>query len=230
MKILCMNLNGNDDKEIKDKYSDCNLFAYQESTKNLTGRTKINTVIIDKKNNDNILKGTEKFKKLWEFYFPWLVFPENYFSEIEYMDENSNISFKLVNVHLAAFYSGKKHLLEFVLLERLKELVKENKNVILLGDFNAQKIVSRKNQGSQFLEKVEELGFEEIFSENEKKEKTIIPTYYYKERGLRYDHVYIRRFNDFAKDIEITYYPEYKDGEKSISGLSDHRGIILEWK
>lgn len=79
-----MNLNGNDDNEIRQKYLDYNLYAYQESIYDLSGKTKINTIILDEKGNRH--KGTENFEKLWKHYFPWLVFSKNYFSE--YKNEN----------------------------------------------------------------------------------------------------------------------------------------------
>ncbi|WP_167957891.1 endonuclease/exonuclease/phosphatase family protein [Anaerosporobacter faecicola] len=224
-----MNLNGNKDDILSNEKDNlkCDIYAYQESKYALPEKTRINTVIIGA---DNIIhKNVNNFKDIWNEYFPWLTFPENYFSEYDYIDVNSKIIFKLINVHLAGFWSEKRHLLEFVLLQRLQQEELQNLNVILVGDFNAQKKYSgKKTSGTLFLEKLENLGFDEKFSTSEENNNLVVPTYYNHEDGVRLDHIYIRCSHDFYNNVEVNYYPAYSDNEMSIECASDHRGIILE--
>ena len=103
-------------------------------------------------------------------FFFWLEYPENYIAENEISLSSSK--FILINVHLAGFNSGKRYPLMLTLIERLEKDDLKNKNVILLGDFNAQNADNNDSkrliEGSKYLKKIRDNGFEELFMEDEK--------------------------------------------------------------
>ena len=224
MKILSLNLCGkNNIQDIKENVQ-ADIYAFQESHLHLTGRTRINTVnvINDKCEKEKM----DKFEEIWEESFPWIEFPENYFAENKINIEN--ISFTLINVHLAGFRSELRQLLMFVLLKRLKSEDLESENVILVGDFNAEQVqetsTKLQRRGSSYLDKIIKIGYKELKYENENMGQ-MIDTFRDKQMiGHRFDHAYVRyREKNPLFTIDVEYFPE---GDKK--WFSDHRGIILK--
>lgn len=230
MKILSLNVNSEKlnrvdsiDKLMKE-YS-AELYSFQECKYGLHGHDRINTVNYY---NSGYQKNSEVYKNIWNHYFSWLEYPENYIAENEISLDFS--SFILINVHLVGFYSGKRYPLMLTLLERLEKVDLKNKNVILLGDFNAQNVGNNTEnkclvEGSEYLNKIRTKGFIELFMEGE---KSPINTYFDKNNnGFRYDHVFVRLKED--SDIKVTikdYFPESTSNKEE--WYSDHRGIIIE--
>lgn len=223
MKILSLNLNKNLNLQDIKNEAQANIYAFQESKFQLSGKTRINTIniiddIIDKE------KPVE-FEKIWKNFFPWLEFPENYFAEskIDY----ENFPFILINVHLAGFRSGLRQLLMFVLLERLKAEDLKSKNIILVGDFNAKIVegiaTKQEQNGSRYLVEIIKIGFKELKTDSENLDD--VKTFYDTCKvGHRYDHAFIKyKEENNSYQIHVNYFPE-----DNKTWFSDHRGIILE--
>lgn len=218
MRILSLNVNKEDIRSIiSDVKAD--IYCFQESRIDLHG-ARINTVNIY---NDKQLTKEDKLSRIWKDIVPWIEFPENYFAECEV--KNENINFVLINVHLAGFYN-KRFSLMSTLLHRIKSNDIKNKNVIVLGDFNAQGIANTGNkksiEGANYIKEIENEGFREVFKEGENNPSV---TYYDKEIGVRYDHVFFRKGTGDDISVKIDeYYPESTDENK---WKSDHRGILI---
>ena len=223
MKILSLNLNRNENLQSIKNEAQVDIYAFQESKIQLTGRTRINTINIV----DSAIKKEKllEFEKIWNKFFPWLEFPENYFAESEI--DYESFPFILINVHLAGFRSELRQLLMFVLLKRLNAEDLKFKNIILVGDFNAERVhgtaTKQGLKGSRYLDEIIKIGFEELKTENENLDD--VKTFYDANKiGHRYDHAFIKyKEENTSYQIKVKYFPE-----ENKTWFSDHRGIILE--
>lgn len=229
MKILSLNVNGATEDSTNNlmKQNKASIYCFQESKYGIRGNEKINTVNYYK---EVLEKENEKLSSIWNELFPWLEFPENYFAENIIKDEEGECApFVLINVHLAGFYSGKRYPIMLTLLKRLQMEDLEGKNVILLGDFNAQKTSDNASklarQGSEYIKLIENNRFVEILKD-EKKEP--IETYYdSKNNAFRYDHIFFRKGSTNNFNVLIKkYLPEVNEDKNK--WISDHRGIMIE--
>lgn len=230
MKILSLNLNREKENQVTSilQKITVDIYAFQECKLN-RGNAHFNTINFDCK--EGVMeKNGEKFEQIWEEAFPWIEFPQNYFAENEI--ENNGNTFVLINVHLAGFKSGLRHLLMYVLLERLKKEDLQSKTVILLGDFNGNSLrenecaTALQKRISRFLDQLMKIGFDELKSEAEKIGNDEIT--YRDNNGIGYkvDHVYIKGENGTMPDtIKIV---SYCPASINDDWYSDHRGIILE--
>ncbi len=229
MEILSLNVNGeklNRVNNINGLMEECKteLYCFQECKYGLHKRDRINTVNYY---NGNFQKISKIYKNIWNRHFFWLEYPENYIAENEISLSSSK--FILINVHLAGFNSGKRYPLMLTLIERLEKDDLKNKNVILLGDFNAQNADNNDSkrliEGSKYLKKIRDNGFEELFMEDE---KSPIATYIDNcDNAFRYDHVFVRLKEDSEIKVSIKdYFPNSKVNKEN--WYSDHRGIIIE--
>lgn len=221
MKILSLNLNRKDFESVEEAVQ-ADIYALQESKIQLAGRTRINTI--------NIVNGAIKkekpleFEKIWNNFFSWLEFPENYFAESEI--DYESFPFILINVHLAGFRSELRQLLMFVLLERLNAEDLKSKNIILVGDFNAEIVhgnaTKREQRGSRYIGEIIKIGFDELKTENENLDD--VKTFYDANGiGHRFDHAFIKyKEENTSYQVKVKYFPE-----DNKVWLSDHRGIII---
>ena len=229
MEILSLNVNGekfNRVNSINELMNACNadLYCFQECKFGLHKKDRINTVNYY---NSDYQKNSKIYKSIWNRSFFWLEYPENYIAEKEISLNFS--AFILINVHLAGFYSGKRYPLMLTLMERLEKDDLKNKNVIVLGDFNAQNADNTESkclvEGSKYLNRIRDKGFNELFMEGE---KTPIATYFdNSNNAFRYDHVFVRLKEDSEIKVSIKeYFPELNVNKEE--WYSDHRGIIIE--
>mgnify|MGYP004705285803 FL=1 len=234
MKILSLNVNGEKLNNVDSinkmmEICDVELYCFQESKYELHKGARINTVNYFKKENKVCQKNSDVYKNIWDRSFFWLEYPENYIAESEISLKSS--TFILINVHLAGFYSGKRYPLMSTLLERLEKVDLKKKNVILLGDFNAQDADNTKSkclvEGSKYLNGLKDKGFNELFME---KEKSPIATYIDRSNNaFRYDHVFVRLKEDSKIKVSIErYFPESTTDNDNKGWYSDHRGIVIE--
>lgn len=217
LKIITQNLNRNNAEEYMKEY-EADIYAFQELKSNYSGITEIlNTESPDYTVID---KGNDYAHSLSSKFFPWWDFRSGYWMEEYILYQNKKII--IINIHISPSYST---YLRFLLLRRLEEL--ENKNVILLGDFNAAfdfQSENRVSENHRYLECLTKIyGYVELCSKEENEK----PHYTYqdaKNHWKKLDHIFVSQplFNQL-KEYQITYIDEVR----SHHIYTDHSGIQL---
>jgi len=174
--------------ENHEKVGGADIYAFQE--RGVTGKPKLGITgfITDEYKWEN---DSERAKEIWDKAFPWIEFKSGYWAEKDVKFAGKEIT--IINLHCSS-YPEYVHLLRYTLVKRLKGLdeeEKENKYVILLGDFNAAFKNQTENpieENHEFLKQIVDLGFEELLSEEE-------PHFTYDVGGLKkkLDHIFISR-------------------------------------
>ena len=147
LKIVTQNLNKTEEENIK-KYKDtvqAHIYAFQEVRRinnygKTTGITDIHTSEQNKLPNNNTItieKDSTEVEESWNKVFnktgkyKWISFRSGFWKEANLTYKDKNI--KIINIHLSNYFN--EHF-RYLLTKRLHDLEKNNKYVLLLGDFN----------------------------------------------------------------------------------------------
>lgn len=217
LKIITQNLNRNNAEKFMEQYQ-ADIYAFQELKSKSLGITKI--INKESQNYTVIYKGNDCAHSLSSRFFPWWDFRSGYWMEEHILYQNKKII--MINIHISPSYST---YLRFLLLRRLEEL--EDKNVIVLGDFNAAfdfQSENRVSKNHQYLESLTKTyGYIELCSKEESKE----PHYTYldaKNHWKKLDHIFVSyTLFDQIKEYKITYIDLIHKNFMNI----DHSGIQL---
>ncbi len=235
LSIITQNLNGNlCDRNIKRYITQypADIYAFQELRR---GKCNVIDYEFGLETSDFKINytGNEEAKRIWEDAFPWIEFKSGYWMELNIEFDNRKIV--ILNFHNSCRYSSE---LRYVLLKRLDEL--QNKNVILLGDFNAAYGYQSTNiveENEIFLTILsDEKGYIELCSPEEKENPHY--TYLHKRRSgeielKKLDHIFMSpcMYEKLGKSPDICYIDEVNynfDEYKECAKIStDHSGIRL---
>ncbi|MBX4268450.1 endonuclease/exonuclease/phosphatase family protein [Clostridium estertheticum] len=157
-------------------------------------------------------------------------FRDGLWAEIVYTYKGKEI--RLVNIHIPV---KENHLIfRLTLLEYLKELKEEY--TIVLGDFNAAKnndTVNSNESNQNFLKAIEDLGYKELRSEEEKEIGHY--THFEKNGGRKLDHIFVSSsFEEkkctvsFIDDVNFDREQIETKSKYEYEYFTDHSGIIVE--
>lgn len=132
LTVITQNLNKKPEQEISKYFNEfkADIYAFQELKRKKSCITEIFTRPEFASSCKETYCGHEDERRLSNLLFPWLEFRSGYWMEKHIMYGGKEII--VINIHCSPRYSSEQR---FILLKRLDEL--EDKNVILLGDFNA---------------------------------------------------------------------------------------------
>lgn len=252
LKIVTQNLNKTEEKNINEYKNkvQAHIYAFEEvKRENNSGITDIH--LLDEDNNTTITieKDSTEVEQSWNKVFnkthtyPWFEFRSGYLKEAELTYRDKKI--KIINIHLSPNKNYNEQL-RYVLTKRLYDLEKKNnKYVLLLGDFNTseyhQTIKPNTWAQSTYHTITDIFGFKELFAKNEDLENPHYTFWKYKKQKI--DHIFV---SDELFELleEWTYCVEYIDEvnrnnkklKNDISSnikkwglppITDHSGILL---
>lgn len=258
ISIICQNLyKGSTKSDVQNYINDypADIYAFQEIPRNTEMKhylvetpedivTFCSGFIVNKEKGVIGNYSNGEAEKIWDEAFKdiYKSFRSAYWLEKEICLNNLKIT--IINVHCAPTYTVE---FRYVLMNRLKQL--KNRNVILLGDFNAAKNDQTeypKEDGNLFLRTIEKSGFTELLSNTENEPQYTL-AYNHKVKGWKkkkVDHIFVS--NSLLECLEtkgwsysIEYIHDvnvnidklgYKKSIKKFNAFTDHSGIRLSIK